>query len=71
MFVFHYNQKNNDFFSLVSLSTNPPQVSHGGGHTIEESHDKAALSALKALSASGLNIVTEPKDVDQAANTDG
>jgi double-stranded RNA-binding protein Staufen len=49
-----------EFLSLVSLSTTPPQVSHGAGATIEDSHDVAALTALKALTEVGLDAVTAP-----------
>lgn len=46
-----------EYLSLVSLSTNPPQVSHGAGPTIEASHDTAAITALTALSELGLDAV--------------
>ncbi|XP_074657003.1 double-stranded RNA-binding protein Staufen homolog [Tubulanus polymorphus] len=46
----------NEYLSLVSLSTNPPQVSHGAGPTTEASHDAAALTALKALSEMALGV---------------
>ena len=29
-----------EYLSLVSLSTNPPHVSHGAGPTIDDSHDQ-------------------------------
>ncbi|XP_076262696.1 double-stranded RNA-binding protein Staufen homolog 2-like isoform X2 [Rhynchophorus ferrugineus] len=44
------------YLTLVSLSTNPPQVCHGEGPSIETSHEKAALEALKVLSELGLDI---------------
>ncbi|KAJ8979892.1 hypothetical protein NQ317_017515 [Molorchus minor] len=44
------------YLTLVSLSTNPPQVCHGEGPTTEASHEKAALEALKVLSELGLDI---------------
>ncbi|XP_076349764.1 double-stranded RNA-binding protein Staufen isoform X8 [Tachypleus tridentatus] len=47
------------YLSLVSLSTNPPHVSHGSGPTIDTSHDQAALSALRSLAELGLDSVTE------------
>jgi len=59
-----------EYLSLVSLSTNPPQVSHGSGPSIDASHDMAALTALKALSELGLDIA-EKKDVDTMAAGDG
>jgi len=49
----------NEVLSLVSLSTNPPQVSHGSGLTIEASHDQAALNALRALVDLGVDSLTE------------
>ncbi|XP_013771843.1 double-stranded RNA-binding protein Staufen homolog 1-like [Limulus polyphemus] len=48
-----------EYLSLVSLSTNPPHVSHGAGPTIDASHDQAALSALRSLAELGLDSVTE------------
>lgn len=56
-----------DYLSLVSLSTNPPQVSHGAGPTIEASHDQAALTALRALAELGLDSVTD-KDKKEIAS---
>ncbi|KAJ4449022.1 hypothetical protein ANN_00416, partial [Periplaneta americana] len=46
-----------EFLSLVSLSTDPPQVCHGAGQTTDASHDQAALTALRALSEMGLDSV--------------
>ena len=51
----------------MSLSTNPPQVSHGAGMTIEASHDAAALTALRSLSKYGLDHVTGTEKKDPAA----
>lgn len=50
------------YLTLVSLSTNPPQVCHGEGPTTDASHEKAALEALKVLSELGLDIVGPTKD---------
>ncbi|CAG2054392.1 unnamed protein product, partial [Timema podura] len=47
-----------EFLSLVSLSTEPPQVCHGAGSTTDASHDQAALTALRALSEMGLDSVS-------------
>ena len=55
--------------SLVSLTTNPPQVSHGNGVSLEDSHDMAAMNALRALAETGLDKV-EPKS-DSLAAGDG
>jgi len=61
----------NDYLSLVSLSTNPPQVSHGAGNTIDMSHDNAALTALKALAEVGLDNVSDKSNADKMAGGDG
>jgi len=50
--------KKGEYLSLVSLSTNPPQVSHGAGATLEGSHNSAALTALRSLASKGLDSVT-------------
>ncbi|XP_043244271.1 double-stranded RNA-binding protein Staufen homolog 2-like isoform X2 [Amphibalanus amphitrite] len=47
-----------EFLSLVSLSTQPPQMSHGSGPTVEAAHDQAALTALTGLTELGLDNVT-------------
>lgn len=61
-----------EFLSLVSLSTNPPQVSHGAGPTIDASHDQAALTALRALAELGIDTVTDNKqDSTSIAAGDG
>jgi len=59
-----------EYLSLVSLSTTPPQVSHGAGPTIDASHDIAALTALKALSELGLDAVAAEK-LDGIGGGDG
>jgi double-stranded RNA-binding protein Staufen len=51
--------KKGEYLSLVSLSTNPPQVSHGAGPTLEASHNNAAHTALRALANTGLDNVTQ------------
>ncbi|KAG5862999.1 hypothetical protein JTB14_000689 [Gonioctena quinquepunctata] len=60
------------YLTLVSLSTNPPQVCHGEGPTTEASHEKAALEALKVLSELGLDIAPKdgavPSGVDSATS---
>lgn len=50
--------KKGEYLSLVSLSTTPPQVSHGAGSTLEGSHNNAALTALRTLANTGLDSVT-------------
>ncbi|XP_031786214.1 double-stranded RNA-binding protein Staufen homolog 2 isoform X1 [Nasonia vitripennis] len=47
-----------EYLSLVSLSTDPPQVCHGHGPTKSASRDQAALTALRTLSKLGLDSVT-------------
>jgi len=47
----------NEYLSLVSLSTTPPQVHHGSGPSLEHSHNEAALRALNALADVGLDNV--------------
>lgn len=49
-----------EFLSLVTLTTDPPHMSHGSGSSIDESRDHAALKALGALSELGLDNV-KPK----------
>lgn len=45
----------NEFLTIVTLSTNPPQICHGVGKSCEESQNAAARNALKILSELGLN----------------
>lgn len=49
-----------DYLSLVTLSTDPPHMSHGSGSNVNESRDHAALTALSVLSELGLDNV-KPK----------
>lgn len=49
-----------EFLTLVTLSTNPPQLLHGSGNTMEESNDQAALKALSLLRELGLGIIKKP-----------
>jgi len=44
-----------EFLTIVTLSTNPPQICHGVGKSSEESQNDAASNALKILSKLGLN----------------
>lgn len=53
------------YLTLVSLSTNPPQVCHGEGPSIDTSHEKAALEALKVLSELGLDIAPNKDNTTQ------
>jgi len=69
-FTVTYNDfpKKGEYLSLVSLSTNPAQVSHGAGSTLESSHNNAALTALKTLANTGLDSVTPPDSSSSAGS---
>ncbi|XP_033210208.1 double-stranded RNA-binding protein Staufen homolog 2 isoform X2 [Belonocnema kinseyi] len=61
-----------EYLSLVSLSTDPPQVCHGHGATKTASQDQAALTALRTLSKLGLDSVTNSQNKkDKGATGDG
>ncbi|KFB51696.1 AGAP007478-PA-like protein [Anopheles sinensis] len=49
-----------EYLTLVILSTEPPQLCHGSGASLQESHDEAARGALEILSKIGLDNV-KPK----------
>ncbi|XP_031638499.1 double-stranded RNA-binding protein Staufen homolog 2 [Contarinia nasturtii] len=51
-----------DYLTLASLNTDPPQMFHGSGSSLEVSKNNAALAALKALSELGLDNVNRPRD---------
>lgn len=53
-----------DFLSLVTLNTSPPQVSHGAGSSLEASHDEAALAVLRTLAHRGLDTLGQPPAKD-------
>ncbi|KAK0172168.1 hypothetical protein PV328_005517 [Microctonus aethiopoides] len=59
-----------EFLSLVSLSTDPPQVCHGHGPTISASRDQAALTALRTLSKLGLDSVTNTQKKDKSTSVE-
>ncbi|XP_059099277.1 double-stranded RNA-binding protein Staufen homolog isoform X2 [Tigriopus californicus] len=63
-----FPKKNNksEFFSLVSLSTDPPQVSHGTGSSVEESHNAAAAQAMMALADSGVECSGSPSSTSDS-----
>ncbi|CAN7989129.1 unnamed protein product [Ixodes hexagonus] len=54
-----------DFLSLVTLTTCPPQVSHGAGSSLEASHDEAALAVLRTLARRGLDALGQPAKEQQ------
>lgn len=55
-----------EYLTLVTLSTEPPQLCHGSGASLEQSHDEAARGALEILSKIGLDNV-KPKGSSAAA----
>ncbi|CAD6219320.1 GSCOCT00004912001.2-RA-CDS [Cotesia congregata] len=59
-----------EYLSLVSLSTDPPQVCHGHGPTTSASRDQAALTALRTLSKLGLDSVTNTQKKEQPASSE-
>lgn len=60
--------KKGEYLSLVSLSTSPPQVSHGAGPTLEGSHNHAAHTALRALASVGLDTLLPDGQAKQAGH---
>ncbi|XP_037034840.1 double-stranded RNA-binding protein Staufen homolog 2 isoform X1 [Bradysia coprophila] len=50
-----------EYLTLITLSTEPPQLCHGAGSNFEASHDQAASTALKMLSELGLHNVVPNK----------
>lgn len=50
-----------DYLTLATLTTEPPQLCHGSGNSIDASHDQAAIKALHILSELGLDNVIKPK----------
>lgn len=57
-----------EFLTLVTLNTDPPQLCHGSGKTIEQSHDQAASTTLKLLGELGLdNVKPKPKPTPVAS----
>jgi len=60
----------NEYLSLVSLSTTPPQVHHGSGPSLEHSHNEAALRALNALADVGLDNVKSDHHTQQPNTQD-
>lgn len=54
-FIVMYLQGNkSEYLSLVSLSTNPPHVSHGAGPTIDDSHDQVSQATVDPCKSSNL-----------------
>ncbi|KAJ6640611.1 Double-stranded RNA-binding protein Staufen like 2, partial [Pseudolycoriella hygida] len=54
-----------EYLTLVTLSTEPPQLCHGAGSNFEASHDQAALTALTMLSKLGLHNVVPNKNCEE------
>lgn len=59
-----------EYLTLVTLSTDPPQLCHGSGASLEESHDEAARGALEILSKIGLDNVKPKGGASSATNDD-
>lgn len=53
-----------DFLTLATLTTEPPQLCHGAGNSIDASHDQAAIKALEILTELGLDNVKPKKNPD-------
>lgn len=49
-----------EYLSLVTLTTDPPHMSHGNGSNADESRDQAASKALAIISEIGLDNI-KPK----------
>ncbi|XP_026319678.1 double-stranded RNA-binding protein Staufen homolog 2 isoform X2 [Hyposmocoma kahamanoa] len=47
-----------EYLSLVSLSTEPPVMCHGGGPSTQHSHEQCSRAALRALALMGLDAPT-------------
>ncbi|XP_049873278.1 double-stranded RNA-binding protein Staufen homolog 2 isoform X2 [Pectinophora gossypiella] len=47
-----------EYLSLVSLSTEPPVMCHGGGPSTAHSHEQCSRAALRALALMGLDAPT-------------
>ncbi|XP_063394937.1 double-stranded RNA-binding protein Staufen homolog 2 [Cydia fagiglandana] len=50
-----------EYLSLVSLSTEPPVMCHGGGPSTQHSHEQCARAALRALALMGLDAPPQPQ----------
>lgn len=66
MFIFTVSQvqfsdfpkgNHGEYLTLITLNTDPPQLCHGSGKTLDASHDQAALTTLNLLSELGLDNV--------------
>ncbi|XP_026731557.1 double-stranded RNA-binding protein Staufen homolog 2, partial [Trichoplusia ni] len=49
-----------EYLSLVSLSTEPPVMCHGGGPSTAQSHEQCSRAALRALALMGLDAPPAP-----------
>ncbi|XP_055689692.1 double-stranded RNA-binding protein Staufen homolog 2 [Lutzomyia longipalpis] len=58
-----------EFLTLITLSTDPPQLCHGSGNSIEASHDQASTKMLTMLSELGLDNVHPVKTTQQPPST--
>ncbi|XP_060804042.1 double-stranded RNA-binding protein Staufen homolog 2 isoform X2 [Amyelois transitella] len=58
-----------EYLSLVSLSTEPPVMCHGGGASTQLSHEQCSLAALRALALMGLDAAPQPLQIPNASAT--
>lgn len=65
LFQVHFSDfpkgNHSDYLTLASLTTDPPQMFHGSGNSLDASKDQAALSALQTISELGLDNIKTPK----------
>ncbi|XP_008106801.2 double-stranded RNA-binding protein Staufen homolog 2 isoform X2 [Anolis carolinensis] len=67
-FQVHYSDRQNGKECMTCLTLSPVQMTfHGIGSTTEDSHDQAALSALKQFSEQGLDPVEGTPEVENSS----
>nr|XP_060631468.1 double-stranded RNA-binding protein Staufen homolog 2 isoform X2 [Anolis sagrei ordinatus] len=67
-FQVHYSDRQNGKECMTCLTLSPVQMTvHGIGSTTEDSHDQAALSALKQFSEHGLDPVEGTSEVENSS----
>ncbi|XP_028175616.1 maternal effect protein staufen-like [Ostrinia furnacalis] len=60
-----------EYLSLVSLSTEPPVMCHGGGPSTAHSHEQCARAALRALALMGLDAPSPAPGMQSVPATGG